>query len=158
MYPLAIEITSKFYTEFTSTPRTAIEFSATTFSNAFTYTALSSIESGVITRQWWKRQGRDQLVQLSWGVLQALLLLAVLSICFGLWTVHAARATWVWLNRATDDGLGLYGPSPMLANWFGESNCQAQDVVMLEGSTDTEKLIGWAVSRWPQLEKIENGQ
>lgn len=38
-------------------------------------------------------------------------------------TWRFCQTVWSFLNQATDDGLGLYGPSPMLQRWMGRELC-----------------------------------
>ena len=172
-YPSSVEIASKLDNALSISLRfahIAIEFSAEVLSEVITDLSLAALESGVITRRWWEAHGRNQLRVVGWATLRTLGLMLLGLAClfcvlgFSL-QLHwkAAKTLWHWVNRLTDDGLGLYGPSPLLSQWKNqfkrpslvESPTSNFDIPALK--LPGTELVAWAQLRWPQLKEINQG-
>ena len=164
-YPSSVEIASRLDNALSISlriTRLAVEFSAVILSGVITDLSLAALESGVIARRWWKARGKDQAVTLGWGLLRALALIVLLLACLICVVGFGLRSVWAWLNRVTDDGLGLYGPSPMLAEWmrqleFSPSSVSVKEPLVLDVSPldlPGNDLIIWAKDRWPQLAQV----
>lgn len=140
--------------------RTAVESGAVILSEVITISLLATLNAGVSTRYWWESDGKDLAKEIAWTTPRTLMMIVLGLAClihvlgFSL-QLHwkAAKSIWAWINRATNDGLGLYGPSPMLKNWLIwwsrptdiEINC---DVPELELTGD--EVLAWAKARWPE--------
>ncbi len=164
-YLSSIEITSKldnFLTIPLRITRLVVEFSAVLLSEVITDLSLAALESGIIARRWWEARGKDQAVTLGWDLLRVSALLVLLLACLICVVGFGLRSAWAWLNRVTDDGLGLYGPSPMLAEWmrqleFSPSSVSVRKPLVLDVSPldlPGNDLIIWAKDRWPQLAQV----
>ncbi|NEZ59468.1 hypothetical protein [Adonisia turfae] len=135
--------------------RRAIEVSAEILNEVIIDLSLSAIESGIIVRRWYENSGKDQIAELGWNALRLTALLILFVACLACVTGFAigaawrgAKAAWAWINKATDDGLGLYGPSPMLAAWRQKPTVEVvviDDIPELDLS-EGEALINWAFS------------
>ncbi|EKU98122.1 hypothetical protein Lepto7375DRAFT_7383 [Leptolyngbya sp. PCC 7375] len=136
--------------------RRIIEVSAEILNEVIIDLSLSAIESGVIVRRWYESSGKDQIAEFGWNALRLTALIIMLAACLACVTVFAigaawrgAKAAWAWINKAADDGLGLYGPSPMLAAWrqapAGIVVVDGFDIPELDLS-EGEALINWAFS------------
>ena len=152
-----------------STTRTVVETSAVILSDVITISLLTTLNAGVATRRWWELDGKNLAKEIGWTILRTLGMIVLGLAClicvigFALTaTWHASKTAWAWINRATDDGLGLYGESPMLAQWVAKfsptpviTKTDASNVPPLNlPGTD---LIQWAQNRWPQLKEMRKG-
>ena len=180
-YPSSIEIAPKLDSALSISlrfARIAIEFSAVILSEVITDLRLAALESGVIARRWLKANGEDFAKMIGWATLRTLgmlllgfaCLICILGLSIRLNWI-AAKIIWVWanrltdwVNRVTDDGLGLYGPSPLLAQWtrgFKSSFVMKVPAPALPHTFDIPaldlsgtELVAWAQLRWPQLIEI----
>ena len=81
--------------------------------------AKATVQAGKNTRLWWETD--EAVAPLIRLVGQVIWLAAVLA-----WSARSsgkAQAHWVFVNAVVDDGLGIYGTSPMgdaLAAWVGK--------------------------------------
>lgn len=134
--------------------RRAIEVPAEILNEVIVDLSLSAIESGVIARRWYESSGKDQIAEFGWNVLRFAALIMMLIACLACVTGFAigaawrgGKAAWAWINKATDDGLGLYGPSPMLAAWQqGSTEIVVVDDIPELDLSEGEALVNWAFS------------
>lgn len=152
----------------TSQTRAVLEKSAVLLSEAITWSLLTTLNNGVALRVWWENRGKALAQEIGWTILRTLGMLILGIACLVCITGFAiaaswgvakrlygfSRVAWAWVNLATDDGLGLYGPSAILENWFSPTNLVVVNTTEVEGLSrplsEPEVLI-WAKKRWPQL-------
>lgn len=113
---------------------------------------LTIINSVTIVRNWFNDHGEDVV----WAFLRTVTFLLMFVAVGGCYAVHSIRGVyrffsdvWGWLNRATDDGLGLYGPSPML--WEMLTPTSTVDTSMPELKLAGDEVMVWVKERWPHL-------
>ena len=87
--------------------------------------AKSTYAAGKAARQWWESDSMENgshVVRLIVGILYVALAL-VLRSAWQYFTTGKAQAHWAFVNDVVDDGLGLYGSSPMgnaVARWVSK--------------------------------------
>lgn len=115
-----------------------------------------AIDSGAIVRQWWENHGKVYATMAALIMVLVLCALTAVGLIVWRWVrdygFPGAKAAWEFVNAVTDDGLGLYGPSPMLREWLGSgqdlpSSIKIADVAELDLSKGQE-LIDWAKERY----------
>ena len=132
--------------------RRTVEVSAEILNEVIIDLSLSAIESGIIVRRWFDNGGRDRLVQAGWNIARGIALFIMLVACLVCVAWFATCAVWAWINKATDDGLGLYGPSPMLQEWFGSREQISLPCGTVATAAEVPVDAEWAFARFGRYE------